>query len=115
MQAIIHPVVDAFINRHSTVDWSEPIINIEIPIPHDLTEATNWFVHFLLTVASFFALHFNQHDIELLASDIVEKARDVSQTILVNGPISKVRPVIDIIVELLTPESDLRCDILDQV
>ena len=78
MQAITHPIVDAFINQHTTLDWSEPLINIAIPVPEDFEEAIdllysgfNQLVSMVLSLVSVIALHANYTDIESLMLDII--------------------------------------------
>ena len=78
MQAITHPIVDAFINQHTTVDWSEPLFNIEIPVPEDFEEAIdllysgfNQLVYMVLSTISVVALHANYDYIESLMLDLI--------------------------------------------
>ena len=117
MQAMTHPIVDAFINQHTTVDWSEPLINVEIPVPEDFEEAVdllysgfNQLVSMVLTLASGIALHANYADIETLMLDLITYIQKQSQ--------SRVDDLSAGVASLFTgwtisPDSHFWCDILD--
>ena len=119
MQAITHPIVDAFINQHTTVDWSEPLINIAIPVPEDFEEAIdllwsgfNQLVSMVLTLASGIALHANYADIETLMLDLITYIQVQSQ--------SRADDVVSGLTSIfsgwtISPDSHFWCDILDQV